>query len=89
MSNDREMPKYTCHKQVHALKIEEYRPTMNNGMTLYFENDGFAPIEIPESDVKPFLEIKDGDKGYLVVYDDGYRSWSPTEAFEKGYTRND
>lgn len=24
--------------------------------------------------------------GYYVVYEDGYESWSPAEAFEKGYT---
>lgn len=24
--------------------------------------------------------------GYYVVYDDGYKSWSPADAFEKGYT---
>lgn len=27
--------------------------------------------------------------GYLVQYEDGYVSWSPAEAFEKGYTRDD
>lgn len=25
--------------------------------------------------------------GYLVLYDDGYCSFSPAEAFESGYTR--
>lgn len=25
--------------------------------------------------------------GYVVVYEDGYRSWSPTYAFEKAYRR--
>jgi len=25
--------------------------------------------------------------GYFVVYADGYKSWSPTQAFEEGYTR--
>ena len=24
------------------------------------------------------------DYGYLVIYEDGYQSWSPTKAFEKG-----
>ena len=28
---------------------------------------------------------KVGDPGYLVEYEDGYRSWSPAEAFEKAY----
>lgn len=26
------------------------------------------------------------DEGYYVVYDDGYASWSPSKAFEDGYT---
>lgn len=25
--------------------------------------------------------------GYLVVYEDGYRSWSPREVFERAYRR--
>ncbi len=25
--------------------------------------------------------------GYFVVYKDGYKSFSPAEAFEEGYTR--
>ncbi len=25
--------------------------------------------------------------GYYVVYEDGYTSWSPADAFEGGYTR--
>lgn len=85
--NDREMPRYKCHKIVHALKIEGYNASMRDGMTLYFDDkDGFNPIDIPESEVKPFLAMRDTDKGYLVVYSDGYRSWSPTKAFEEGYT---
>ena len=85
--NDREMPRYRCHKIVHALKIDSFNASMRDGMTLRFdESNGFDLINIPESEVKPFLAMRDADKGYLVVYDDGYRSWSPTKAFEDGYT---
>jgi len=28
---------------------------------------------------------KDEQEGYYVEYEDGYKSWSPKEAFEKGY----
>lgn len=28
---------------------------------------------------------KEGKGGYTVVYEDGYKSWSPAEAFEKSY----
>jgi len=30
-------------------------------------------------------EIKDGRDGYAVEYEDGYRSWSPKETFERNY----
>lgn len=30
-------------------------------------------------------EEKDGRHGYAVVYEDGYRSWSPKEIFEHAY----
>lgn len=32
-------------------------------------------------------EEKDGRAGYAVVYEDGYRSWSPAETFERAYRR--
>jgi len=32
-------------------------------------------------------ETKDGRDGYAVVYEDGYRSWSPKEIFERAYRR--
>lgn len=85
----REMPRYKCHKIVHALKIESFSASMRDGMTLRFdEKDGcFNQIDIPEAEVKPFLAMRDADAGYLVIYEDGYRSWSPTVAFEEGYTR--
>ena len=30
---------------------------------------------------------KNGEDGYKVKYEDGYISWSPKEAFEKGYVK--
>lgn len=32
-------------------------------------------------------QAKDGRDGYKVVYEDGYTSWSPREAFERAYRR--
>ena len=32
---------------------------------------------------------KEGKAGYKVVYEDGYESWSPAEAFDKAYRRAD
>lgn len=35
--------------------------------------------------VKAEPQVKDGKKGYKVVYEDGYESWSPKDVFEKAY----
>lgn len=32
---------------------------------------------------------KDGKAGYKVVYEDGYESWSPADAFDRAYRRAD
>mgnify|MGYP001589353073 FL=1 len=32
-------------------------------------------------------ETKDWRKGYAIVYENGYRSWSPKETFERAYRR--
>ena len=35
--------------------------------------------------VKAWPEEKDGLPGYAVRYEDGYKSWSPKETFERSY----
>lgn len=79
-----EMPKYRSHKEVWALKISVMEFAEDGTGRLSFEDDSYEPIEIPN-----FREKFNGDyddTGYLVVYKDGYKSWSPTKAFEEGYT---
>lgn len=85
------MPKYKCHKEVYALKIEKI--TMD-GEGENRETDGSAtisPIEYPFSPFKVDAAYVQKHKpkvgGYYVVYEDGYKSFSPAEAFEAGYTR--
>ena len=82
------MPKYQCHKQVWALKIKDvhrYHPSGANGEALITPEDtGYAPFLVSASyDLKHRPEAG----GYYVVYDDGYKSFSPAAAFESGYTR--
>lgn len=79
-----EMPKYQSHKKVWALKIKE----------IVLSGDGQAVIVPGEEPYASFTVDKDYmDKhkpavgGYYVVYKDGYRSFSPAEAFEDGHTR--
>ncbi|RUV08001.1 hypothetical protein EOA79_02310 [Mesorhizobium sp. M1A.F.Ca.IN.020.03.2.1] len=82
MATDREMPRYQCHKKVWALKIER----VDESQTLYPVDKGYAPIRVSDEWLERYRG-SDQDPGYYVVYDDGFSSWSPTKAFEGGYTR--
>ena len=82
-----EMPRYKCHKEVNALKIA----------AIEFMEDGSARIAPADHRYAVFTTLpgfyrrfqgnsQQPDLGYYVVYADGYESWSPTKAFEEGYT---
>ena len=80
-----EMPKYTCHKQVWALKISNVNIYDSDGSgAISFEDSGYAPIDLPG---EYFRKHEPEAGGYYVVYSDGYKSFSPAEAFEEGYTK--
>ena len=83
MSVSAEMPKYQSHKTVHALKIKR----------IYKGPDGrfyFQPTDERYSDIvldsQYMIKHDPQSGGYYVVYDDGYKSSSPAEAFEGGYS---
>lgn len=80
-----EMPKYECHKKVWALKIEriELSKTVEGGALIYPVEKGYAPFEV---DLQFMKKHQPQEGGYYVVYQDGYKSFSPAEAFEAGYT---
>lgn len=77
-----EMPKYESHKKVHALKIAEIDAT-EGGAFITPEEEGYAQFRVSD---EYLLKHKPKVGGYYVVYADGYKSWSPAEAFEEGYT---
>lgn len=97
------MPRYKCHKEVWALKIAEVRPSdlrmltaneidnlpigeftaLGEGIIIPVE-EGYGPIRV---DTQYMLKHNPQPGGYYVVYEDGYKSFSPAEAFEGGYTR--
>ena len=92
METQIEMPKYNCHKQVWALKIAGIK--RNNEDDPNAETDGSAMITPAEDGYAPFRvdhefmrKHKPEVGGYYVVYKDGYKSYSPAQAFEEGYTR--
>ena len=78
MPIEAELPKYICHKEVHAIKIL--------GISL----DGELAFEKPFAPRLMSHEWLDKHNpevgGYLVIYKDGYQSFSPANAFEEGYT---
>lgn len=91
MSTSIEMPKYKCHKEVWALKIKsivrdgegENRETDGSAM-ITPEEEGFAPFKV---DFEYMRKHKPQVGGYFVQYEDGYKSFSPAEPFESGYTK--
>lgn len=80
------MPKYRSHKKVWALEIKKIEQNLDKG--------GGAIITPSDGEYLPFNVGKDYVEkhkpkvgGYYVKYKDGYVSWSPKEAFEKGYDK--
>jgi hypothetical protein len=75
-----EMPRYRSIKTVWALKIHMLEPGEHGALITPAEH-GYAPFWMEAAWVNKH-QPKQG--GYVVQYEDGYRSFSPAEAFEKG-----
>lgn len=92
----RQLPRYQCHKKVWALKIAEINrhpspsPDPNvetdiydGGATIIPADAGYAPFFVEAEYLRKHRPVAGG---YYVVYEDGYKSYSPASAFESGYT---
>lgn len=78
MNAVRELPKYQSHKQVWGLKIKSI-----DGQTITPEDEGYGSFDVNAE----YLEKhKPEAGGYYVVYEGGYKSFSPAAAFESGNT---
>lgn len=73
------MSVFQCHKQVKAAKITEVTES-----AVSFEHQGLK-MECIEGHAW-ITKHKPEVGGYLVVYEDGYKSYSPAKAFEEGYS---
>ncbi len=73
------MPKYKCHKVVHALKIKAI-----DASVITPEEDGFAPFTVS---IDYMTKHQPQVGGYYVVYSGGYKSFSPAKEFDEGYTK--
>ena len=80
----KEMPKYKSHKAVWAHKIKQINQNTDvPGALITPMDESYIPFGVNQA----YLD-KHNPKvgGYYVVYEDGYQSWSPAAAFEKGYS---
>ena len=89
-----EMPRYRCHKEVWALKIQSIDFDSYKARQESRETDGSAVLTPEDPRYGPitvdWVYVRKHDPkpgGYYVVYKDGYKSFSPADAFEDGYTR--
>jgi hypothetical protein len=94
MSNETEMPRYRCHKEVHALEIAEVRtdedgnhflvPKDKSYSEIFVRNTWYSKHSWASSSTGGPIDLR---SGYYVVYANSYASWSPKKVFEEGYTR--
>ena len=88
MSVTREMPKYQSIKKVWGLKIKDIIPKerdvdqeSDGSMWMIPEDNDYDKISLSHHYLR---KHNPHVGGYYVVYEDGYESFSPSEAFEKG-----
>ena len=88
-----EMPKYQSHKYVWALKIKDIIYDADLAETEDRETDRSAiiyPVEERYASLRVTAEYLEKHNphvgGYFVLYEDGYKSFSPAKPFESGYT---
>ena len=79
----RELPKYKCHKLVWALKIKAILINDDGSAIITPHEDGYAPFPVT---TEYMVKHSPRDGGYYVQYEDGYKSYSPPQAFESGYS---
>lgn len=91
MSLSNVLPQYRCHKVVRAAKIQNITapPRGKTGAIIDLGALLDRGLSFPSMHVSSDWLAKHDPKvgGYYVVYEDGYTSYSPAEAFEAGYTR--
>ena len=80
MAETARLPKWQSHKTVHAARIKGID---GEEMTLEGVNGDVNVTAAPQM----FTRYRPVVGDYYVVYDDGYASISPRQAFETGYHR--
>ncbi len=78
------MPQYQCHKKVWAFLVARIDEGEDGSAFIVPHESGYGAVHV---DAEYMRKHKPQEGGYYVVYEDGYRSFSPAQAFEAGYTR--
>lgn len=83
------LAKFQSHKIVMAGKIKSFSEPgkiEKDKWVMQIERFDGSHVEV-KVDKEFFARGHAVQNDYFVVYEDGYQSWSPREAFENGYTR--
>lgn len=75
------MKEYISHKKVLAAKITNFEVVTSDGHCQVVTDDGASE----QYDKKIYTRYEPVAGDYLVEYEDGYKAFSPKEAFESGY----
>lgn len=79
-----QLPRYKCHKEVHALQIKRVVCNEDGSVDIIPQDERYARFTVSADQAR---NHNWSGGGYYVVYDDGYVSWSPQQAFEEGYAK--
>ena len=88
-----QLPLYQCHKKVRAGKISAIHDPCEHGsqtldVVIEPSKGKKKPVTVTVSmDAKWMAKHQPEVGGYLVIYEDGYNSFSPAAAFESGYKK--
>ena len=78
-----EMPRYICSKEVWALKIFDIDDQDDGSAIIHPAEKAYSAFPVSAEYVSKH-EPQIG--GYYVTYKGGYKSFSPADAFESGYS---
>ncbi len=85
MKNYDLLDEYRSHKIVKAAKVKGIEIHKDGSATIATDNE-YVPVIKTKPEYKERFKGNDDELGYYVRYKDGYESWSPTKAFEGGYS---
>ena len=81
------LPRYNCHKEVKAFKIEDIQYRMDGDLQMHAvlipKEKELLPAYVTGEWIAKHTPVPGG---YFVCYKDGYESYSPAAPFEEGYS---